>query len=257
MSPFGDNLTAMTERPRVHLPNWRVGVGFALVSLVVSLTCWRLGLWQYHRYIDHRSANTTMQQHLDQPAVEPHLLVPLGMTATQTRLDPSLQWRAVRLQGTWVPGSVVLWRNRTHQGRPGVDVLSALRTSSGQVWLVDRGWQPRDQVLPHLPQDPVQVQGWLRNDEGAQGEHELGWATAGDTGAGAASLARLEVAAVATKLNLPLAPGLVQAEGGQGPQPLSTTRHITYAWQWWLFALMAPVGFVLLARRHAEDHHCS
>ena len=45
---------------------------------------------------------------------------------------------------------------------------------------------------------------------------------------------------------------------GRAPQRLpppepSEGPHLAYAFQWFLFAALAPVGYVLLARREAED----
>lgn len=246
--------------------NKRTIAGFMLAAVLVSLTCWRLGLWQYHRYIEHRGLNAATAAHANQPEVSAEHVLPIGAAAAG--LDPALNWRPVSVQGSFVPGSLVLWRNRTHNTQVGMDVLAAIRSTTGQVVLVDCGWQARTQAPPTLPTGPVRVQGWLRADPGA-GAGQFGWAPAGvgDSGGLAApSLATLDTAQLAAQLSLALTPGLIQARvldppltglalPEQGPQPLSTTRHITYAWQWWLFALLAPLGFFLLGRRGAREEH--
>ena len=43
------------------------------------------------------------------------------------------------------------------------------------------------------------------------------------------------------------APTPGQTNGGYHPP------HLAYAWQWWLFVLMVPVGWVILVRRERRD----
>lgn len=314
-----------TGTTRRTYPTWVSIAGFVAVSVLVSLACWRLGLWQYHRYEQHSRANAAMAANLAQP---PQDLLEVAIH------QPEGQWRPVRVRGIY-QRQQLLWRNSSHERVVGVQVMARLRTDSGQDVIIDRGWQPHNAALPALPSETVQVQGLLRCDQihvaqctiSAQplpvqveptlasidqggvdqsrvdqggvdqsrvdrltrAQRALGWDSG--TATRAPSFSRLDLAALTTVINTPLLPVFVQAtdeqalssappnpapadrpaptssapatgsaaQGGAGlirqvqPPMLSTSRHITYAWQWWLFALLAPVGFILLARRSRRD----
>lgn len=121
----------------IFSPQWWLLLGLAL--LFVALTA-RLGFWQLGR-----------AQLRERIAAEQHdsaMLPPL--TAEQLRaLPPDAKplYRRVDVEGHWLePKTVFL--NRPQNGRPGFWVMTPLELPNGLVLLVQRGWAPRDPVVP-------------------------------------------------------------------------------------------------------------
>jgi surfeit locus 1 family protein len=130
-----------------------------VAALALSLLTARLGLWQ----LDRADQKTRMQQSLQaQRALAALTQRDLGMNADELRAQV---YRAVRLQGRWLPEHTVYLDNRQMNGRTGFYAVTPLLLDDGTAVLVQRGWLPRDQMdrtriqaLP-LPAGPVTVQG--------------------------------------------------------------------------------------------------
>jgi cytochrome oxidase assembly protein ShyY1 len=203
-------------------------------------------------------------------AAEP---VPLDevLPAPGTDLDPADVWRPVTLEGRYADDATVLLRNRPVGGSPGFHVLVPFVTEptpaapDGLVVVVDRGFVPlgTDAVtpgdVPAAPDGVVEATVTLRADEP-------------DSRRGAPDG---QVQAISTAQVLAAAPdGAEWAEGrtvgaygqlrteepapGQRLQALPKPdtdpgSHLSYAFQWGVFALGALAGFWLLVRRDRRD----
>ena len=138
-------------------------------------------------------------------------------------------------------------------------MLTPLVTGAGPALLVNRGWVPGGPDAATAPEPPappageVAVTGRLRPSEppSTTGEPPPGQVT------------RIDVPAIARSLRLQAYGGYVdlvreRPAPGRAPERLpppepSEGPHLAYAFQWFLFAALAPVGYVLLARREAQD----
>ncbi len=231
-------------------PRW---IALLAVALVVASTCVRLGIWQLDRLEQRRTLNDRIRKGL---AAEP---VPFD---TLTRDDA---YRSVVATGTYDPEREVLWYGRSLDGRPGHHVLTPLVTttdgSRGAI-LVDRGWVPADLTSPPVeraspPAAEVTVTGFLI----PTGDGDDAVIDRGPSGR-PLTLRRPDPAAVETPYGLwPLAMQLEEQSPAQvGDLPVQVPRpeldegpHLSYAVQWFIFATIAVVGFVVLARREARD----
>jgi len=130
-----------------------------LTVLFVGVTT-SLGFWQLGRAHLREQIEAEQTQNAALPALN---------NAQLDKLAPDIQllYRSLVLEGAWLPQwSVFL--NRPMQGQAGFWVMTPLRLESGTVVLVQRGWAPRDPVLPNKPPaiknapDTLQVGGqWI------------------------------------------------------------------------------------------------
>ncbi len=233
-------------------PAARRAVGLVLLAVAVSTACVFLGRWQWHRHVARDAAIRLVEQNY---AADP---VPLAELLPEPGavLDPGTVWRQATVTGTYDADAAVLLRNRPVSSQPGFHVLVPLVLDDGSALVVDRGWVAWDDdasgevSVPAPPTGPVTVTVHLRPDEPAS-----------DRGAPAGQVQAIHVAQV-------LAAGGSDAEsfGGYGaavaedpaagtplgalPAPSTDPgSHLSYAFQWWTFAVGSVAAFGWLARR--------
>jgi cytochrome oxidase assembly protein ShyY1 len=223
-------------------------------AILASTACVILGIWQLHRFEHKHSNNSLITRNLSATPVPAARLVRAGRP-----LDPQDQWRLVRFSGTYDGSHQLLVRNRPVEGSTGYLVLTPLVPARGPALLVDRGFVPAGQTaarpdhLPGAPAGEVTVVARLRVSE------PPARAAAPPPG----QVTRIDVPTITRRLPYPTYGGFAELVQ-QTPAPpraltlipdpeLSDGPHLAYMVQWWLFAFAPPVGFVVLARREAED----
>lgn len=125
----------------------------------VGATC-GLGFWQLGRAHLREQIEAEQARNAALPALNNEQLEHLAT-------DSQLLYRNLALEGNWLSQWSV-YLNRPMQGQAGFWVMTPLQLESGSVVLVQRGWAPRDPVLPNkaptvksVP-DRVQVSGqWI------------------------------------------------------------------------------------------------
>lgn len=244
-----------------HLsPAVRRAVGLVLLAVTVSTACVFLGRWQWHRHVDRDAAIRLVEANYDADPVPLAELLP----APGAALDPGDVWRPVTVSGRYEQDATVLLRNRPVDGQPGFHVLVPLvldepadDAGTPAVLLVDRGWIAWDTdasgevAVPPAPEGEVTVTARLRADEPrADRDAPAGQVQAINVeqvlAAGDASPARAYAAYGGLVREDPAAATAL----GRLPQPSTDPgSHLSYAFQWWVFALGALVGFTWMARR--------
>lgn len=238
-------------------------LGLLALAVAVAAACVLLGTWQWHRREQRLARNAEVVQNYDRDPVSLSAALP-----DPARFPDGGTWTPVLVDGEYVPEATVLVRNRTRDGRPGYEVLVPLRADDGAVLVVDRGFVPTGQTgerpddVPAPPQGEVAVVARLRAPEPTDSRD----APAGQTqrinpAALAPALAdasdgRFEAADVVTGAYAAVAsedPASSTAPLREPRPPLDEGPHLSYALQWVVFAIGALVGFVVLARRTAED----
>lgn len=232
------------------------------VALVVAAGCTAAGSWQWDRHIARSSSNAIQLANAEADPVPLDVLVGTGRP-----LDPADTWRQAVVVGRYLPGATVLLRNRPVEGDPAIGVLEVFEvlegSLAGQVLVVHRGWvSPPDDVadgepVPVPPGSTVELVVRLRPSESAS-------AVAPTDG----QVQRINVAQVISAAGV-VSPAdetalvaygvLVSEAGGPAPGlhavPLPDTSygpHLSYALQWWFFAVGALVGAVVLIRRDED-----
>lgn len=226
-------------------------LGILLLGLAVSASCVFLGSWQLSRHEERSARNAVVERNYDAPPGT------LATVLDDTPVGADDVWRQVRLTGRYEGGQLTL-RNRPVTGTTASRVLATFRTDEAGLVVVDRGWLPLEQAaqgLPAYPAGDVELTGRLRMSE-APDERS---APPGEVYAIAPPLVVADTGVEGEDV----LDGYVMA-AAESPAPEAMLRpfprpettpgsHLSYAVQWWLFALGAPVGVVVLARREAAE----
>jgi surfeit locus 1 family protein len=241
-------------------PRWLLGhvLALGLVLLFVNF-----GFWQLRRLQVRQAENALIARRL---AAEP---IPLAELLEGGPSEPEeLAYRRATATGTYDVSGEVLLRSRSRQGQAGWHVLTPLVQESGRALLVDRGWVPYMVDEPPVeeaapPEGTVRVEGMLR----AEQDPPEGWPARfapRDPAEGALRSAYyVDVERLAPQIPYPLEPVYLelsrQTPEGDGSFPLPPEppereqgSHLSYALQWFSFALIGAVGYALLLRRTAR-----
>ncbi|MFQ5747233.1 MAG: SURF1 family protein [Gemmatimonadota bacterium] len=230
------------------------------LAVVVAGVFVRLGIWQLDRRTERRAANAAHRERLAAPPLA-------GPDLLALPADSSV-WRRAELTGTYDYGRELVVRARSLRGAPGVYVVTPLRLGGGGTVLVLRGWLPAaDGLHADLGAargaagegDTVRVRGIvLRSRERRRpppARVEMG-------GREVVALSALDPADAAGALGAAVGDVYVQAEAPAAgrsalpvpvPSPaLDDGPHLSYAVQWFSFALITLVGSAALFRSAAR-----
>jgi surfeit locus 1 family protein len=230
-----------------------------LVTIVVVGTCVRLGIWQLHRLEWRRAYNASVAAGL---SVAPSPVQELVRSVD----DPGvLSYRRAVATGTYDVAHEVILYGRTQNDTPGNHVLTPLVMSDGSAVIVDRGWIPFDpnQSTPvqgdaAAPSGSVTVTGVLFPPDSTSS------AASPSAAAATTTVREIDLPQLQTQVPYRLLPvylllaGQEPAQPGGLPSPgslpeLTEGPHLSYAYQWFSFAAIAVVGYVLLVRRDRRE----
>ena len=213
-----------------------VFVGFAVLAAALFS---RLGIWQIHRLQERRARNALVVSRLDSGQVE------LAALPRDTAL---VRFRRVRVVGTPDYAHELILAARSHNGAPGVDLITPLRVAgSDTAVLLNRGWvYSPDAATIHEDR-------WREPDSVFVGYAEV---LPDSGGIGYASrprtLTRLTRTTARAALPYPVLPFYIVVMSDSatvagrpqrvGVPPLDEGPHKSYAIQWFFFALVALVG---------------
>jgi surfeit locus 1 family protein len=203
----------------------RRDVTLGVIAILVATVCVFLGRWQLDRLAQRRARNAALAARLALPPL------PVGRNVSA---DSARQRRVVAL-GVYDFAAERTWPGRSFQGTPGVALVTPLRLSDGSAVLVDRGWAPSpdafhvDHTLYREP-DTATVTGIALIPPRGRGDVDV-------TGF------------------LPFVIQLESADPARGlprrwpPPTFDNGPHLSYAIQWFSFALIALVGTAVLIRK--------
>ena len=204
------------------MPRREVTLG-VVAGLVVAV-CVAAGVWQLGRLEQRRARNARAAARLALPPVEVHA----GLSADSARQ------RHVMARGVYEFAAERTWPGRSFEGTPGVALITPLRLADGSAVLVDRGWVPSPDAFhvdhaAYVEAESVRVEG-------------------------IAFVAPRGRGVVDTTGFLPFIVQLEHPESQRLPRRwptpvLNDGPHLSYAIQWFSFALIAIVGTVALIRK--------
>jgi surfeit locus 1 family protein len=195
-----------------------------VVAILVAAVCARLGIWQLDRLHQRQARNRAAEARLALPPIE----VGRGTAADSARQ------RRVTARGVYDFAAEQSWPGRSFEGTPGVALITPLRLADGAAVLVDRGWVPSpdafhvDHSLYREP-DTATVSGIALIPPRGRGDVDVSG----------------------------FLPFIIQVDG---PDPASRLPrrwpapafdngpHLSYAIQWFSFAVIALVGTAVLIR---------
>lgn len=225
------------------------------ITVVLALIFIRLGLWQVTRLHERRAAN-----HTALAAREAETVV-IGDTARPIDVR-TLQNRRITIEGRYDFSGELVLRGQSASGVPGVRVITPLRpVRSDTAILVQRGFVPSPDantvdLAPLREEGTVQVTAsvFLLPDTAVSGEPR--------EKDGRTTWRRIDLAAVRRQLGYPVSPllalqlpdpSLPATPRRDPPALLDDGPHLSYAVQWFSFALTALViGTIVGFKRKTE-----
>jgi surfeit locus 1 family protein len=203
----------------------RRDVTLAIVAGVVAALCGWAGFWQLDRLGQRRARNAGLAARLALPILE----VRAGTPADSARE------RRVGVRGVYDFTAERTWPGRSFQGTPGVALITPLRLGDGAVVLVDRGWVPSPDAF-HVDHSAY------REPDTALVE---GVALIPPRGRGDVDPAGFLPFVIQLETQSPPR-GLPR----RWPRPsLDNGPHLSYAIQWFSFAVIALVGTAVMIRK--------
>jgi surfeit locus 1 family protein len=230
---------------------WSVALTAIGMSLFIAL-----GLWQLERAVLKESIESKFEQRLS----EPYLIVSPGDDLND------IEYRKLLVQGSFDNAQNFLVDNQLHRGRAGYHVLTPLRLKdSDKVLLVNRGWAPwgesRDKPAPilepvstesiagiaYFPSEPALEMGGVKLSElGSQAPYQL--------------IPYIDVDVLQEPFEGHLLPWVLWLSPQQQdyyvrdwkPVWMRPEKSRAYATQWFAFALVALVLFIIMNVRKIE-----
>jgi surfeit locus 1 family protein len=209
----------------------------------------RLGVWQLDRLQQKRDYNTMMAERWRQEPFD------LNASALPADLE-ELALRRIEAQGEFDYSRQIVLKNQFLNQGPGIQLVTPFVLEPGRAVLVARGW------LPLEYSDPAR---WAEVQEPA-GAPVLGLIQESETIEGAAppedeqrEWFRVDVAAIQQQMPYSLEPGFILMLPEEGrpasalpirsePPLLDEGNHLSYAIQWFTFALILGFGYIMLVR---------
>ncbi len=226
-----------------------------LLILLLDIAFIRLGIWQLDRLDQRRAANILVAQRVNAPPLRLN-----DLPATTDWFD--LVNRRVTAEGEFDVDRQIMVQFQTYEGRPGVYLLTPLRlTGSDQAVLVNRGWLPLDQADPTqwaqaTAGGVITLTGYLQT----AGRPDPGATVAPGSSPFQPEALRLNVPELQAQIAYPTLPVYLLEAPPTPPQTgppyrlqpnidLSEGPHLSYALQWFAFAVIFSGGYVYYLRR--------
>ncbi len=250
-------------------PRWIFG---HLLVLCLVILFANLGFWQLRRMVQREAYNALLESRLSaEPAPFARLAQQFSLGAPDTA-ENSVLYRRARVTGRFDSENEVLLRTRALNGQPGYHVLTPLRLASGRALLVDRGWVPFALDTPPIreatpPASPVTLTGLLQPAQRPLENafmNRLGLVQRDPAEGKLRAVFYVDPSRLEQQLPYRLEPVFLELESqtpaqpGRLPVPLAPpelTRgpHLSYALQWFSFALIGIVGYTVLLRNVVRE----
>ena len=224
----------------------------SIVVVLIAMLCVRLGIWQLHRLQQKRDRNST--------AFTRMRMAPVWISSVNQD-SAGMIYRYGAATGTYDDERTIIWAGRSLDGSPGVYVLTPLRFGNAAV-LVNRGWLPSNDAASAdfastREVAPDTVRGLIvpfsldpRADVDSSGNFRRVWYHLNYDAVQKQfpyAIARYQLQLVATRSVTHNPRRVPPPQFDEGP-------HLSYAVQWFSFAIIGIVGWiVLLARSRARS----
>jgi len=234
--------------------------GYLALVLIFAIGCSLLAMWQLARRDDARAEIDRVEANWESAPRPIDEVLP-----TLDSFDPDTKWTPVVLNGEYLSDEQVLARGRPRDGNPGFEVLVPFRLDDGTVFIVDRGWIPvgntgdTPEAVPAAPAGRVTVVARLK-----AGEPVVAGRSAPE-----GQIATVHLPDLAERVGEPMYTGAYGLVASEDPAPATAPLqqvkptpdegpHLSYAFQWFVFGIMALGALVWAVRqeyraRNSED----
>lgn len=238
-------------------------LGTTLLVLMAVAVMVRLGVWQLDQLGQRRAQNALILQNASAPVLD------LNRALIQGKTDwKSQAFRLAEASGVYLHEEEILLLNQVWEGQPGYHLVTPLRISgTDAVILVDRGWIPLNQAdeaaraVYHLNGE-VRLQGRLMPSQA-----EPRWGGGGDPqipeGGRLPAWKWLNVERISQQVSGNVLPVylLELSENATLTLPyradtsieVSEGSHLSYALQWFSFALILLIGYPFYVRKQLSQ----
>ena len=237
-------------------PRWIITTLLVIAAVLVMV---RLGIWQLDRLEQRRAFNSRVSGQVNASELD------LNRAALTSDLAV-MEYRPVVVSGEFDPANEIILRNQAYDNLPGYHLITPLRIEgSDESILVDRGFIPMEDGAPDRrvkfqQRGTVTVRGILRlphvpkfagvpDPTLAPGETRLdAW--------NAINLERIRGQAPYSLLPVYLqaeaGPEGVFPAGGIDQPDLSEGSHLSYAFQWFIFAALLGGGYPFFIKKQLK-----
>jgi surfeit locus 1 family protein len=210
----------------------------------------KLGFWQWDR-------GNMRQAQWDHFARGADKAVALGSAA----VDSVPRFQRVSVEGRLDGAHQFLLDNRTQGGRPGYEVLTPFVRPDGGIVLVDRGWVPfagRRDRLPNIALEPGGSSALMgRVDDLPSAGLASGRAAPEVNSEWPKVTSYPTMSELSAALGRPLESRIVLLDPREPhgyvrdwhPPGIQPVRHWSYAIQWWCFAVVTVIFWIVIGRR--------
>lgn len=225
--------------------------GYLALVVVFAIGCSLLAMWQLARRDEARAEIDRVETNWESTPR------PLADVLPQLdSFDPDQKWIPVVLNGEYLTDEEVLARGRPRDGNPGFEVLVPFRLDDGTVFIVDRGWLPvgntgdTPESVPAAPGGRVTVVARLK-----AGEPIVPGRSAPE-----GQIATVHLPDLAERVGEPMYTGAYGLVASEDPAPATAPLqqvkpapdegpHLSYAFQWFVFGIMALGALVWAVRQ--------
>jgi surfeit locus 1 family protein len=222
---------------------------YLVISLALAALFVRLGVWQLSRLHERRARNATIAARLAEP--------PASLRAVPAD-SGAAHYRRVHVAGRLDYAHELVLANRSHNGSPGVDLVTPLRVAGiDTAILVNRGWvySPNGTDVDRArwrEGDSLDADGWIEIPSRQRGAAQLS--------SSPGAFRWLEPAAATAYVGAPVTPYYVVLDPIDSTTPrdrpvrlgrpaLDEGPHMSYAIQWFCFAAVAVIGAAVFAAK--------
>ena len=239
-------------------PRWIISHIFVLVMVGAFIVA---GFWQLSRLQDKRDRNDRVTARTALAVADETDLARPGDYAGAA----GLEFRRATATGTYLADQEILVRARSRDSAPGSWILTPLQLDDGMAVVVNRGWIPNGGEFESVPKryeapaGEVTVTGLVRKTE-TRGRFGPKDPTTGTL----ENLARADIGRLDEQVDEDVLPFYLQLQEqdpaitSTDPRPVPAPEldegpHLSYAFQWFTFALMTVIIYPLILRRRARE----
>jgi cytochrome oxidase assembly protein ShyY1 len=226
-------------------PKWIV---FHIVVFAAAIGMLGLARWQWNKHLDRDAFVAKVHERED---AEPADLV--ALLAGKSPAD--IEYSRVTATGSYLTTAQLTEINRTQDGVNGVNVLTPFQVDGGPIVIVNRGFVADGTDVPPPPVGTLLVGGTARTSE----VRKTGELTDNSDGA-TTQVRRIDLPLISRTLGLTVAPVYIDfiaskpaADSPPIPVPAPDLSggppHVSYTFQWVIFAICAIVGWIFAIRR--------